>query len=80
MLSALPGLGARCFNGAHVRGCEHGWSLVCPSLCCPGVSKGGPYVPCLRVRACRRVGLTLGKRAAWLMLPMLRNSDAGLRF
>ena len=27
-----------------------------------------------------KVGLALGKRAAWLMLPMLRNSDVGLRF
>lgn len=56
------------------------WALVCPSLRCQGVSKGRPYVPCLRARADRKVGLTLDKRSAWLILPMLRNSDAGLRF
>ena len=32
------------------------------------------------VWAGRKAGLALGKRAAWLMLSMLRNSDAGLRF
>ena len=74
MSSALPGLDARAFIGARAR------SLVCSSLRCQGVSKGGPYVPCLCVRAGRKAGLALGKRVAWLILPMLRNSDAGLRF
>ena len=56
------------------------WVLVCPSLCCREGSKGGPYVPCFRVRTGRKAGLALGERAGWLMLSMLRNSDAGLRF
>ena len=77
MLPTLPGVG-RALLMERVRG--RAWALVCPSLRCRGVSKGGPCVPCLCVRACHKASLELGKRAAWLILPMLRNSDAGSWF
>lgn len=44
MLSALPGLGARCFNGAHVRGR------------CPNRFLVYRYVPVCDVRKSRKVG------------------------
>ena len=77
MSSALPGLDARAFNGTSAR-TRVGTCMS--QFVLPGRLEGWPYVPCLRARTDRKAGLALGKRSAWLMLSMLRNSDAGLRF